>query len=370
MSTVLTAQLDAVPAAAKVNGRHRQLIIQRVLRQVQALWGNRIRDPVAWLAANGEIFDELVAQAQSELVILAADTIDTQLEAQGYGGPFDLTVEPEAFAGVSGDGRPTMGLAYAASTTVALAENPSTYEWSKAGASLLVAVQTALSDTSREAKKAQLSARRGAGWIRIVRPPCCARCAILAGKKAQGPWVGFQRHPGCDCDAVAVHDYRNRSAELAREGWHLDANEYFDSLTTKEQDRIFTKAGAQAIRDGADPTQVINARRGMTTVTDRFRATTQTTWEGTSKRGNAFQYLRAEYGKQLVKRGKYTYHARPRLMPEEIYKISNGDPDETLNLLYLNGYLTDTSPKLSGIEPRDAEVRAARIRILERLLER
>src|SRR5699024_1103862 len=42
-----------------------------------------------------------------------------------------------------------------------------------------------------------------------------------------------------------------------------NANDYFDSLSREEQDKTFGKAGAQAIRDGADPAQVVNARSGM-----------------------------------------------------------------------------------------------------------
>lgn len=38
--------------------------------------------------------------------------------------------------------------------------------------------------------------------------------------------------------------------------------DYFESLDRAEQDKIFTKAGAQAIRDRADINQVVNARRG------------------------------------------------------------------------------------------------------------
>jgi hypothetical protein len=36
------------------------------------------------------------------------------------------------------------------------------------------------------------------GFVRRVNPPCCGRCAILAGR-----WYrydsGFRRHPRCDC---------------------------------------------------------------------------------------------------------------------------------------------------------------------------
>jgi hypothetical protein len=95
-----------------------------------------------------------------------------------------------------------------------------------------------------------------------------------------------------------------------------DPKLYFESLSGPEQDRIFTKVGAQAIRDGADIFQVVNARRtkaGMYTA-GGLKYTT----ESTTKRGR--------------KRG-------PRLMPESIYKIAGSDRAEAIRLLRFHGYL-------------------------------
>jgi hypothetical protein len=49
----------------------------------------------------------------------------------------------------------------------------------------------------------------------------------------------------------------------ADDSLRFDPNAYFRSLSTQDQDRIFTNAGAQALRDGADMGRVVNARRGM-----------------------------------------------------------------------------------------------------------
>ncbi|MEU1240053.1 hypothetical protein ABZ388_06810 [Micromonospora parva] len=87
-----------------------------------------------------------------------------------------------------------------------------------------------------------------------------------------------------------------------------DPRRYFDSLSAAEQDRLFTPAGAEAIREGADIGQVVNARRGVYEAGGR-------------------QFTRTNAGK------------RPRLMPEQILREANGDRAEAVRLLKLHRYL-------------------------------
>src|SRR5699024_1153215 len=109
-----------------------------------------------------------------------------------------------------------------------------------------------------------------------------------------------------------------RSTEAAAsEGLIEDPYEYFRSLDEAEQDRIFTKPGAQAIRDGADISQVVNARRGMTP-NGNF------TVEGTTRRG---------YAGSLLKRGQR------RMTPESIYPQANGSRERAIELLKEHGYI-------------------------------
>lgn len=103
--------------------------------------------------------------------------------------------------------------------------------------------------------------------------------------------MDFKRHPGCDCDAIPLAEWDDDETNDARRDWIFDPGTYFDSLTEDQQDKIFTKAGAQAIRDGADINQVVNARRGMTTA----GKCPAYTLEGTTKRGVAASYLRESY---------------------------------------------------------------------------
>src|SRR5699024_7380691 len=99
--------------------------------------------------------------------------------------------------------------------------------------------------------------RRGVGYVRMVNPGACDRCIILAGKYYANN-EGFLRHPNCYC----FHVQTNPKAAEA-EGLITDPYDYFSSMSEEEQNKRFTKAGAQAIRDGADINQVVNAREGM-----------------------------------------------------------------------------------------------------------
>jgi hypothetical protein len=119
---------------------------------------------------------------------------------------------------------------------------------------------------------------------------------------------GFNRHPKCDC----VHVQTTAQAAAETEGLVHDPYEYFKSLSPEEQDRNYTKAGAQAIRDGGDIFQVVNSRRGM-------KPGGLVTTEGTSRRG--------DFGRN-----------GPRLTPEAIYG-KNLTREETLRELERFGYI-------------------------------
>lgn len=378
MQTALN-QWERLPYTARDAAKRRIAIMRRVEQAVMAMWPRAMVPGYIWFNNYADVWTDLVEEAQAELVGIAADTIDAQLAEQGYTGPTELSANPDAFIGATGTGQPVMGLAYAQALRVTQAQENSevTYyqqqkAWNYAGAMLLTATQTVLADTSRTAKLVQATARPGTAMIRVVRPPCCARCAILAGKV--GVNVGFRRHPNCDCDAVAFANYRKRHNDPTLKNYMFDVHDYFNTLDEDQQNKIFTKAGAQAIRDGADPAQVVNARRGMLKASEKSSTRAVYTDEGTTKRGWASMYLRQSYNQKMVKRGgRYARTQRPRLMPEEIYRITGGDPDWSLSMLHANGYLLDASPKLDGKRswfPRDAQVVAARDRATAKIIAR
>ena len=153
--------------------------------------------------------------------------------------------------------------------------------------------------------------------------PSCSRCVILAGRTYRSA-TPFRRHPRCDCRHIPVAE---DSDDLT-----TNPRTYFRSLPADEQNRVFGVAGAQAIRDGSDIAQVVNARKGITTV-NAYGTEVVATLEGTTRSGLAGQRLgAADPGTPQV----------PRLMPEEIYRLAdeNGwDRAELLRQLRRFAYL-------------------------------
>lgn len=228
-----------------------------------------------------------------------------------------------------------------ASTPVAGVASTALAGYSSTGAPLAAAVDAAgdlgllaagvVSDAFRQTQMVASVNRRQKGYVRMLNPPSCSRCVILAGatyygndgvmfhqvgndwvKESNGTPGGFQRHPLCDC--IMIPTSEDRAGDLT-----TDPRVYFDSLSPEEQDAGFGKAKAEAIRLGADMSQVVNATRGMRKA-QVFGTRQWTTLVGTSARGPV--------GRLPV-----------RLMPESILALAGADTDHALRLLKLYGYL-------------------------------
>jgi hypothetical protein len=164
-------------------------------------------------------------------------------------------------------------------------------------------------------------------YVRVLNLPSCARCAILAGRIYRD-LDGFARHPKCDCQHWPVESW----AEAEAAGLVTDPMVAFE----RDQIRGLSRADARAIRDGADITAVVNAKRGggrrpqgMTnTITlDMFGRTVKATLEGTTRRGE----WRRKHPNLPI-----------RLRPESIYEHAK-DRADVLRLLRLYGYITSTT---------------------------
>ncbi len=151
-------------------------------------------------------------------------------------------------------------------------------------------VQSLVQSAGRSAESVS-SAARDVGHVRMVNPPCCGRCAVLAGRVYRYS-TGFLRHPGCDCvmvpTTVANPDFRQDPDDLMRRG--LVAG--------------LSKADASALKAGADFGQVVNVRKQSA---------------GLSQAGSV-----------LARRGRPT--------PEGIYRLAS-DNAEVVALLKRFGYL-------------------------------
>lgn len=285
-------------------------------------------DPDAIIGSWGELVGEstdLVTVAQRRAAEVGARYTGEVVAAQGVRYDPAGRVQPGALAGVASDGRPLdtlLGLP--ASTTVGRVADgmPVDDALGMGRRQLQALVATQVLDAGRMGSSvAAVAEKRVFGYLRQLNPPSCSRCTILAGKWF-GWNAGFARHPNCDC--VHVPYTGDGGAGLAT----FDPDAYFEGLPEAEQDRIFTKAGAQAIRDGADMGQVVNARRGMRSTT-AYGQRVQTTTVGTGRRQTSFtRAMRAEGGPQTG----------VRLMPEQIYRDA-ADRDDAIRLLGRFGYL-------------------------------
>lgn len=193
---------------------------------------------------------------------------------------------------------------------------------------LLLTAGTILADTWRNVEGTNIAVRRKTeGYVRMLTPPSCGRCAVLAGKWFRRN-TGFQRHPGCDCVHIP-------SAEASAGDLTLDIGAYFNSLDNAGQTRLVgSKANAQAVRDGADPVQIINAyrRAGASRVLPVAQRPQNMVWESQIRQGRFRDGTTYKYtiegmdpngrgvGATAYRRYRGSRNANPdRLMPESIY---------------------------------------------------
>lgn len=269
-----------------------------------------------------------------------------------YGTEGSAQVVPEAFGGITLDGRELGPAMFSAVTT--------TKEYTPAlgaarafevGASMLATiVGAAVQDMGRQADNTLSVGRTRTRYVRVCNPGACSRCAILSGKASLA--VPFKRHPRCRCTAWPIP--AGASAKTPT-GLFDSAEAYFDSLSKVEQDRVFTKAGAEAIRQGADPIAVVNARRGALTyrapdVKGHLYPTTigirsdgsplrvYLTHEATTARGS-FGKQELRLTAQYTKEGRYRRTTTVRLMPEQIAVMAGGNHTRWVELLRKYGYL-------------------------------
>jgi len=245
------------------------------------------------------------------------------LEETGQRRAIDAAAAPrvDGLIGLAGDGRQLDTLLYGAvihaKTRVAGGTTPHQALHGKGGGGqwLTMTAGTALSDTSRQAEALSIGVRPVGGYVRMLEPPSCSRCVVMAGQWYRKN-TGFARHPGCDCRHIPA-------SESVGGDLRVNATDYFDSLDEAEQDRVFTRAGADAIRAGADPAKVVNARRGMS-------------------KSQSGRLIRDESGlyrtTEGLGRGRRRRSRPPRLMPESIAQLAK-DRDDYLRLLRANGYV-------------------------------
>ncbi|MCL1871011.1 MAG: hypothetical protein FWF90_11440 [Promicromonosporaceae bacterium] len=268
----------------------------------------------SWTRLRPPILAALVA-AQVEAASMGATYGAFALAEQGMWQAPDGFVNPQAFGGWSSSGAKLGGTLDTAlvATKEAIGGGAGTVQALAHGWETLSGiVRMQVSDAGRVAAGIDVAARPGVGYVRMLNPPSCPKCVVLAGKFYR--WnAGFRRHPRCDC--VHVTSTAGSTEAAHREGLVDDPYEYFHSLDQNAQDRAFGAANAQAIRDGGDIYQVVNSARG--------RKGAFTT-EGTGRRGYASSILKAR---------------QRRMTPETIYRLHGDDRAGALADLRAQGYI-------------------------------
>lgn len=276
-----------------------------------------------------DTWDRALAGILSDFVMLQATAaavgsgmVGEALRQQGIRAAPEARFRPESMAGWASDGRPLETLMFTPASVALDALDLGTPEDALAAgrASVERIARTQVADAGRVAAGVEVTTRPRTGWVRMLTPPSCDKCLILAGRFYK--WSdGFDRHPNDDC--VSIPAAEDRPGDL-----RTDPDAYLKSLTPAEQDEVLGKANAQAWRDGADLNQLVNAKRGMSTTVDGVRTPVltpeglQATTVGTTNRALAGKRLRG----------------RQRLVPESIYDIAV-DRADALRLLKLHGYI-------------------------------
>lgn len=273
-----------------------QRLILAAVALVRAAWARMDEKHLAesW-AVNGPLIQRVVSNAQQGAATNSSLYVPRVLAEQGIDAPPVAQVDPKAFAGWSSDGRPLGSLLDFAPQH---AERAGMDEGQRF---LDIVTHTLAADAARQATEVNVATRGGVGYVRMVNPPCCQRCAVLAGRVYR--WSeGFERHPQCDCEMIPSSEADPYDPRI---------------LIGPGEVKDLTAAQRKAIADGADLNQVINAHRKGARSADKM-----TTTAGAARRGADGKRLR---GKQ-------------RLTPEGIYRIAS-DRDEAVQLLRQHGYI-------------------------------
>lgn len=334
-----------VPQVAVDHQRRQNAVAAGAVAAVAQLWADVDPDDIggSW-AAMVPRAATVVAAAQLAAALGASEYLD---ELLGAAAPAVAAVAPQALSGVASDGR-SLDTLLAQPAVTALTRikrgTPPGRALAAGRWQLDNLARTQALDAGRAAEQVGMAARpRVVAYTRVVTRPACARCVVLAGREYA--WsTGFKRHPQCDCRMLPL-----RPGE-ARDRVGTDPRDMFDAMSRAEQDRRFGRHAAEAIREGADISQVVNARRGMQAASDRTRG--RYTTEGTTVRGYAGRRL----GDLTDTSGRFRRSSRPRLMPEAIMRDAR-DREHALELLYQHGYLenraffTDPPAPATGSNP-------------------
>jgi hypothetical protein len=205
-----TRQAQAALATAAAYQAEQEAETDRLVTTVLALWAS-LEAKKAWDSWTiGGIGQRIYVLLSSLMELVAADAggyVRQVLADQDvrYNGP---AINPVNFAGIASDGRDLESLLRGAVVKLRQSQRGglSDAKSKEHGRNFLeLVVRTQVSDAARAAESVGVTVAEGqtptgrpvmVGWIRMLTPPSCGRCAVLAGKFYK--WnSGFKRHPNC-----------------------------------------------------------------------------------------------------------------------------------------------------------------------------
>ncbi len=308
----------ALPQAAVEHYQEQQRIAAAAAVAAGQMW-----------ATVGDEFDLGYGQIAQELF---ATTIDAQqraagsgiaylpavLDEQGIDATQTATLNAARFQGGTPDSRPLetlLGRAPYVARDRMLTGAGTAAALDFTGKWLQRTVLDVVRDADRQAVQGSLATTKVVTtWTRMLNPPSCRFCIMLAGKVYR--WnQGFRAHRSCDCRHVPTQEVVGRDLTT-------DPYRYFESLGHAEQDRLFGKNDAQAIRDGGDIYRIGNTRfRGLSDDAVKLNG---------SRRG--WQSRR--------------WDSPSKMTVDAVYDAARGDRALARRLLEENGYIT--GPQLGG----------------------
>jgi hypothetical protein len=215
-----------------------------------------------WVAGAGSRIFAALSLAQEAIAAMAPSFVEDVLLLTGD-DVFGAALDPLAFAGrsfdVDADLRDVLRIAPARVTALLRSGVSEPVALERGQRFLEMVTMTETADAGRAADQVALIGAEPAdpgkvwnyGWVRVIEPGACSRCAILAGRFYK--WnEGFERHPACRC--IHVPSRVATAGSLAS-----DPRAYFNSLSLAERNRLFGKAVSEAIEAGGDMNRIVNA---------------------------------------------------------------------------------------------------------------
>lgn len=272
-------------ATASEQYRLQQSIAATTTAAVGKIWRGIGDDFDASYERIGPRMLDMVSRGRAAAVAQAIPYTGAVLRDTGQRADPDGELSAAAFLATAPDGRDMESL-YAQSVIrakTAVAGGATSGEaLAQAGRWLTMVTLTTLADTRRMVYQADIIQRPAiTGYTRMLNPPSCDRCIVLAGRWYR--WnEGFQRHPRCDCQHIPA---------VENVGGDARTNPYraFQDLDPEQQERVFGRSEARAIREGADIFKVVNQRtRKMATA----RSPIDEIYRTAGTRSNAVRMLR------------------------------------------------------------------------------